>query len=237
MLNFPQQRPLLFSELRFDTPLKVAVLAPHPDDFDAIGVSMRFLHEQGHKIHVAVLTTGASGVEDGFAGAHSAAEKSAVREAEQIESCRFFGLPDEHLNFLQLWDGNDEAAGREKLRAWLLSVRPDLAFMPHGNDSNATHRRTYETFRAIAQQEKLQLWACLNKDAKTQAMRADLYMYFGEPEALWKAQLLRLHRSQHERNLNTRNMGFDERVLNMNRTAASNSGEAYAEVFELKHFD
>lgn len=40
-----------------------------PDDFDATGLSLRHLHSQGHALHVAVLATGASGVEDGFAGA------------------------------------------------------------------------------------------------------------------------------------------------------------------------
>jgi len=236
MLDFPPQRPLLFSELRFDAPLKIAVLAPHPDDFDAIAVSLRFLHEQGHEIHVAVLTTGASGVEDGFGGAHTAGEKAAVREAEQQESCRFFGLPENRLRFLRLWDGGDEAGEHEKLRAHVLGLKPDLVFLPHGNDSNATHRRTYENFRSIAQQDKLQLWACLNRDTKTLTMRADLYMHFGEKEAVWKALLLRLHRSQQERNLNTRNIGFDERVLALNRKAAEASGMPYAEVFELERF-
>jgi hypothetical protein len=35
------------------------VPAPHPDDFDAIGCTLRYLHRQGHVIHVAVLTAGA----------------------------------------------------------------------------------------------------------------------------------------------------------------------------------
>jgi hypothetical protein len=69
-------------------------------------------------------------------------------------------------------------------------------------------------------------------------MRPDLYAYFGEEEAAWKAQLLRFHRSQQERNLKTRGQGFDQRVLDVNRRAAADAGGLmpYAEVFELQAF-
>ena len=66
-------------------------------------------------------------------------------------------------------------------------------------------------------------------------MRVDLYLDFGEEDAAWKAQLLRLHRSQQERNLRERGIGFDARVLQVNRQAAAALGTPlpYAEVFEL----
>ena len=235
---FPPTRPLDFSALRFPKALRVLVLAPHPDDFDAIGVSMRFLHRQGHEIHVAVLTSGASGVEDGYRGARTDAQKAALREAEQEESCAFFGLAAGRLSFLRLWEGGTEETERERLRSYLLLKQPELVFLPHGKDSNRTHQRTYENFRSIALEEKLQLWACMNLDAKTLHMRSDLFMYFGEPDALWKAQLLHFHRSQQERNLNTRNAGFDERVLDVNKNAANRVGapQLYAEVFELEQY-
>lgn len=239
----PAQRPLLLSGLALPAPQTVVVLAPHPDDFDAVGVSMRFLQAQGHEIHLAVLTTGAGGVGDGWNGAEGPVAKTAIREAEQQASCRFFGLPTDRLAFLRLWedtDGqlHDEAADYERLRTYLLARRPGLVFLPHGNDSNRTHRRTYETFRSIATQDGLRAYACLNQDAKTLSIRPDLYMYFGEEEAAWKGELLRFHRSQHERNLKTRSCGFDERVLRVNREAAKKAGgsKRYAEVFELQRF-
>jgi hypothetical protein len=34
--------------------MTVLVLAPHPDDFDAIGVTLHHLHEQQHTLHLAV---------------------------------------------------------------------------------------------------------------------------------------------------------------------------------------
>jgi len=236
------QRPLLLSGLALPAPLTIAVLAPHPDDFDAIAVSLRHLQAQGHSIHVAVLTAGANGVEDGWNGAQGPERKAAIREAEQRASCGFFGLPMDRLVFLRLWEGGGEPARDEadyrKLRSYLRSMRPDMVFLPHGNDSNKTHRRTYETFASIVAADKLRVHACLNLDAKTVSMRADLYMYFGEEEAAWKAKLLRFHRSQQERNLKTRGHGFDQRVLEVNRGSAAKAGGPlpYAEVFELRSF-
>jgi len=239
---FPQHRPLLLPDFSLPARSSIVVLAPHPDDFDAIGVTLRHLYRQGHDIHLAVLTSGANGVEDGWQGAHGAAEKGALREAEQRASCRFFGLPMERLTFMRLWEGDDaranEQEGNESMRTYLHARTPDLVFLPHGNDSNRTHRRTYETFHAIATADGLRLHAALNLDAKTVSMRPDLYAYFGEEEAAWKAQLLRFHRSQQERNLKTRGQGFDQRVLEVNRRAATDAGGLmpYAEVFELRTF-
>lgn len=239
--------PRSLRELALPAPLDILVLAPHPDDFDAIGVSLRHLHDQGHVLHVAVLTTGASGVEDGFGGAADDSGKAALREAEQRASCALFGLPRERLEFLRLWgsgpggdaDGSGSAQPDERdlqrLGAWIAARPADLVFMPHGNDSNRTHRRTFECVCAIAARQGLDAWACLNRDAKTQQMRVDLYCEFNQAQADWKAHLLRLHRSQHERNLRTRGIGFDERVLEVNRRAAQALGlpQPYAETFEL----
>ena len=127
--------PLLLTELELPPGLRVIVLAPHPDDFDAIGVSMRHLHRAGHEIHVAVLTSGANGVEDGWNGACGAEQKAAIRQAEQLASCRFFGLAPDRLEFLRMWERSDssaESADYERLRAYLLSSKPHLAFLPHG---------------------------------------------------------------------------------------------------------
>jgi LmbE family N-acetylglucosaminyl deacetylase len=219
--------------------MTVLVLAPHPDDFDAIAITLRWLHQHGHVLHLAVLTTGASGVDDGHGGACTYDAKAALREQEQRASCRFFGLPESGLSFLRLWGvAALQAEHRERLCALLLALRPHLVFLPHGNDSNATHRRTYQSLRAIAVLEQLSLWACLNQDAKTLGMRSDLVMPFGPADAQWKAELLRHHGSQQQRNLRTRGIGFDERVLQLNRDAATAAGleQPFAEVFELERY-
>jgi LmbE family N-acetylglucosaminyl deacetylase len=230
-------------ELELSATQDIAVLAPHPDDFDAIAVSLQRLHQRGHAIHVAVLTTGANGIEDGWEGAQSDEEKAAIREAEQRASCTAFGLPLDRLSFLRLWQDDSDAArvaaDHEALRSFLLSRPWSLVFLPHGNDSNRTHRRTWESFESIALAERLKLRACLCQDAKTLGMRADLHTFFSEEEAAWKGQLLRMHRSQHERNLKSRGYGFDQRVLDINREAARRAQGAmpYAEAFELRVFD
>lgn len=238
----PATSPLLLPKLALLAKSSIVMLAPHPDDFDAIAITMRRLHSQGHEIYLAVLTSGANGVEDGWQGAYGTAEKAALREAEQRASCGFFGLPMERLVFMRLWEGGDEQrneeAGKQALRTYLHARCPDLVFLPHGNDSNRTHRRTYETFHAIATEDGLRVHACLNQDAKTASMRPDLYMYFGAEDAAWKARMLRFHLSQQERNLKSRGQGFDERVLSVNRQAAAKAGGLmpYAEVFELQAF-
>lgn len=235
---FNAPRPLRFNALPLPELLRVTVLAPHPDDFDAIGVTLSLLHGAGHRLEVAVLTAGASGVEDGYCGAYTDAEKAALREAEQRASCAYFGLPEERLAFLRLWEGGNDAADDARLRDYVERTAPQLVFLPHGNDTNRTHRRVYETFDRIARAEGWTLWALLNRDAKTTSMRIDVYTEFDETCAQWKAALLRLHASQHARNLNTRGLGFDERVLAMNRESAElvDCEQPYAECFELQRY-
>lgn len=232
----PGAGPRSLRDLQWPGPLNVLVLAPHPDDFDAVALALRHLHRQGHALHLAVLTTGASGVEDGFEGADDDAAKAALREGEQRASCALFGLPPQRLDFLRLWNGErTEAEDQERLAQWMDARPADLLFMPHGNDSNRTHRRTYESVRAVASASGLQAWACLNQDAKTLDMRVDLHFDFDAGDAQWKAALLRCHRSQQERNLRTRGKGFDERVLEVNAQAAAAlaTPRPYAEAFEL----
>ncbi|RQO37271.1 PIG-L family deacetylase [Herminiimonas sp. KBW02] len=241
MLQLPVQDPLQLAQMELPAPLTLVVLAPHPDDFDAIAVTLRYFHQRGDTIHLAVLTTGASGVEDGYADAYTADDKAALREKEQAASCAFFGLPPERLSFLRLppdEKGNPrlDEANQLSIRDYLAARQPDLVFMPHGNDSNVTHQRTYALFRAVALGEQWTVWAVLNQDAKTVAMRTDLYTPFGADDATWKAELLRLHASQHQRNLNTRAQGFDERVLAVNRRTGQGLNAEYAEAFELERY-
>lgn len=212
---------------------RVAVLAPHPDDFDAIGVTMRNLHRGGSRIELAVLTGGANGVPDGFAGARTPLEKARVREAEQRASCAFFGLPEEQLSFLRLAGDRTDL---ERVGAFLSSAHPDLIFLPHGNDTNATHRHVYALLRSVEKGAGLKATAYLNRDPKTIAMRHDVLTFFGPEEAAWKRELLRHHASQHARNLASYGHGIDERVLAVNRKVAEEAGRPgeFAEAFEIE---
>src|SRR3569833_971849 len=142
-LLLPPERPLFLNDLALPAPLVIVVLAPHPDDFDAIGVALRHLQRQGHLIHVAVMTTGVNGVEDGWNGARSAGEKAELREAEKRASCEYIGLPAERLTFLRLCGGCDADSYDFRLRDYLLARRAQLSFLPHKIVCNGTHRRTY----------------------------------------------------------------------------------------------
>ena len=235
--------PVPLQNLVISKALRVLILGPHPDDLDAIGVTARFLMENGNPLHVAVATPGASGVEDGFCSPPTAEVKAKIREGEQRASCQFLGLPETRLTFLRLEEDETGQPAQNRMnigrvREQLLSSRPALVFLPHGHDTNFGHQRAYAIFRQVALEAGYPLVAFLNRDPKTIQMRCDVYLGFGETAAAWKAELLRFHRSQHQRNLNQRGYGFDERILGVNRhSAEACSLEApYAEVFELEFF-
>ena len=230
--------PGRFDALDIPAGAVVLVLAPHPDDFDAVGVTLRHLHERGHAVHLAVATMGANGVDDADCAPPTRAAKAALREAEQRASCRFFGLREERLRFLRLpVDAGGHAAVDDanvvRVAALLTEVAPGLVFLPHGRDPNVTHQRVCAMLRAAAAG---QLTIFLNRDPKTVSMRFDVVTPYGEESAEWKGALLRHHRSQQERNLRARGQGFDERILTMDRDTAAACGlaEPYAEGFEVE---
>ena len=235
--------PLPLQSFHFPQALPLLVLAPHPDDFDAIGVTMRFFRENGNPLNVAVVASGSSGVEDSFCSPPTAEAKARLREQEQRMSCQFFGLPAECLEFLHLEEDEtgqplETQANADRLRRCFLSTRPAIVFLPHGHDTNAGHQRVYTMFRRLAHEVRYPLLALFNRDPKTIRMRCDVYMGFGEEEAAWKGRLLRFHRSQHQRNLNQRGYGMDERILIADRQSATVCPERtpYAEAFELEFF-
>lgn len=241
----PSSRPVSLPSLALPEALRLAVVAPHPDDFDAIGITLRFFKDRGDAIHAIVCHTG-SGVEDSFCSPPTLAAKQAIREQEQRDSLRFFGLPDANLVFLDLdRDPSDDdqpfdhTANLEQLAAAILPFRPDIVFLPHGNDTNSGHRKIYTMVARLLRDSNKPVTAWLVRDPKTVNLRTDIYMPFDEDAALWKAELLRFHRSQHRRNLNIRGHGFDDRILRVNRHIARHLGlvEPYAEAFELEAFN
>lgn len=240
----PAASPRSLLAISLPPALRLLVLAPHPDDFDAIGVTLRHLQEHGHRLSVAVALT-SSGVEDAYCQPPTPQAKERLREAEQRRSCAFFGLPAEALTFLNLErDAQnddqpfDNPANETLIAGVLRAAEPDLVFLPHGHDTNSGHRHVYRLFQGAAQSCRFAGCAFLNRDPKTITLRPDIYMPFGAEQADWKGRLLRFHDSQHQRNLNTRRHGFDDRILNVNRQFARDLGltDPFAEVFELEVF-
>lgn len=212
------------------------VLAPHPDDFDVVAVTLRRLADSGARITLEVLSGGASGVEDGFATGWEA--KTSAREAEQRESCALFGPPGIEPRFHRLLE---DAAGhmadveenRMRIHDILNSHLPEGVILPHGNDSNADHRRTFRWFKSWCDTRPAPPLALLVRDPKNLGMRVDLVTPYDTASAAWKGSLLRCHRSQHARNLRNRGIGFDERILAPDREAGEVLGFAAAECFEV----
>ena len=239
--RFPGPRPLRLDSWPWPASWRVAVLAPHPDDFDAAGILLRYLRRAGLDLRLLVLSSSPNGVEDSFANPPTDEAKAALREEEQRASCRFFGLPEESIEFLRLAVGSpgghllDDGNSRRTLAERLARLRPDIVLLPHGNDTNPDHRLAHAWWTRLAGENGHAAAALLIRDPKTIASRDDAYIPFGEADAEWKCELLRFHRSQHERNLRARGYGFDERILRVNRESARRLGiaEPYAESFEI----
>lgn len=220
---------------------RILVLAPHPDDFEVVAATLQFFRGIGARIDLAVLTGSANGVEDSFCSPPTDEHKARLREAEQREGCRLFGLADEHLRFLRLTEDEEghPVESEESIAAvaeHFAVVSPTIVFLPHPQDTNAGHRRTYRMFATVAERTGAAVVAFLNEDPKTVDMQPEVFLEFGEETAEWKAELLRCHRSQHQRNLNVRGYGLDERILRMNRAAAEllATDSPYAEVFAIE---
>ena len=222
--------------------MTILVLAPHPDDFDAIGVTLRFFHEEGHTVYAAVCVTG-SGFEEELKTALTVSERENIRIEEQKKSIAFFGLQKERLEFLYVRNEKDEqlaadAENRETVRRFFYETRPDIVFLPHENDSNRAHRAMYQIAESIAAEANWPIALFLHKDPKTLHMRTDFFLAFDEAEASWKRELLRFHDSQQKRNIRTRGYGLDERILQLNRQIAKKlpTHLPYAAAFELRYF-
>lgn len=235
-----KDRPADLRKIAWPEKLKLLVTAPHPDDFDAIGVTLRYLMNAGHGVQVIVAETG-SGIDKVYGAGMSAEDRRQLRVREQTDSFRFFGLPDDRFRFLKLNNAEDDqvaddAANRLFLEKLVRELKPDMLFMPHGNDTNRAHRAMYAMMKAIASRMEWPVALMLNSDVKTVGMRKDFYLAFDETEAQWKSELLRYHDSQHQRNLRDRGYGFDERVLMLNRRTAAELGigKPYAASFELE---
>jgi len=235
-------RPHSIKDGLIGSTLKLLVLGPHPDDFDAIGATLKFLFSNNNPLEVAVAYTG-SGVEDAYRPGLTLETMAQLREHEQRNSLRFFGLPENCLTFLRLEnDDSDQLVESEHNLGIMDSIvsqkAPDIIFLPHGNDTNSAHRAMYAMVRQIALRAQRPIALMLIRDPKNISMRTDLYFPFGEEEAAWKGELLRFHDTQHQRNLNSRGYGFDKRILDSNRQNAKELAlnQPYAEVFEIETY-
>ncbi len=258
-----KDRPFIWNErddvyrgkIPIPTSGRVLILGPHPDDPESVAITARLLMRSGCEIWVAIISLSPAGVEDEYARRGSrrdfssfAAGKGEIRRREQIYSAKRFGLNPDKLVFLGMEEDStlDSSQNRSSVKDQLKSVAPDLVILPMGKDPNRTHSWTYRVFREYAQdlvsQTSHPLIALYNEDPKTVEIRKDLFVFFGEESAKWKRDLLRIHDSQQQRNIHSRGMGFDDRILSLNYSSGRHlsaipSAGAYAEVFEVELFD
>jgi len=232
--------PLILDATNVPHNLKVLVLAPHPDDFDVIGITMRLFHNN-NSIFLAVLSSGASGVEDSFCECDDLSVKASIREEEQLNSCKYFGLRTEDVEFMRLEEDDfghllSNCNNIDKIKLVLLDNTPDIICLPHGNDKNIDHQITHRMLHEILKECDSPIITLLNRSPDTISMQHDLYIVFDDNDAEWKSNLLLFHHSQHMRNLHLRKYGFDERILNINKYIARKylNIDKYAEVFEIE---
>lgn len=236
--------PILWSQLKWPPARRIVVLAPHPDDFDTVAVTLRRFDDAGHAVFLLVLLPGHGGVENTFPNATSLKAKSAIREAEQRASCRLFGLPESRLFFLdnpenKAGDPIESSPGNDQIHRRLRHLAPDIIILPHGNDTNAGHRWGYALFRAFAESAAHPVTGLLFHDPKTIQMTQHLLVPFDGETAQWKRTLLCCHETQQQRNLANRGYGFDERILRDNRESAGHPlvSAPFAETFEIAYWE
>jgi len=249
---------VLTKKVRLPTQGKVLVLGPHPDDPESVAITCRLLMHSGCDIWYTVASMSPSGVEDEYAqkwqknDSISLQEKKIeIRRREQTTATEMFGLTPDRLTFLGIEENKelDSPDNLARMRHHVESMAPDIVIMPMGKDPNQTHAWVYQVFRECAKDLTLKkekpVIALYNEDPKTMEMRNDLFVLFGEESADWKRGLLRAHPSQQQRNIHSRGMGFDERILRMNHLSyrslqemlpPADGSAKYAEVFEIELF-
>ena len=155
----------------------------------------------------------------------------------------FFGLPQKALHVIRLREDaqgyiKDCPENAQRVHNLIDACTPDVIFLPHPNDTNPDHRRTYRFATEAIIRLKKPLAVFQIRDPKTTEIKINMATPFGEKDAEWKGTLLRCHASQHMRNLNTRGHGFDDRILDINQELAKSLkvDDVYTEAFEFQTF-
>jgi LmbE family N-acetylglucosaminyl deacetylase len=239
-----QTAPVSLEDCSFSSSLRLLVLAPHPDDFDAIAVMLKYFQANGNPIFLLVLTGGSSGVKDSFLTRPTQQNKANIRETEQINALEFFRFPLTHVRFLRLPEDEQgdmilDNGCRKTVGKRFEEFDPDMMALPYGEDSNPSHQRTFALACQLAKLASKPVLAFYNQDPKTVGIRLDAYIAFDQGNSLWKREMLRFHQSQQTRNLQTRGHGFDDRILKVNAAIAKQLKVdlAYAEGFQVELFE
>ncbi|HUU28556.1 MAG TPA: PIG-L family deacetylase [archaeon] len=246
----------------------VLALAPHPDDPDAVAVALRSFASGGCRVRYVIVCTSPSGVTDSFALKHARERgrlpvedleryKRELRQEEQRESASLAGFVESVPRFLSLEETErgsliESETNAQAIEEVLAANDPDIVLLPYGEDTNLDHALTFRYFRKgalkLAGKRGRPVLGLYNRDPKTVRITERLAVPFNNEIACWKARLLVTHGSQHERNLEQRGCGFDQRILAVNRESwreacrslendlknVCPSDVAYAETFQVE---
>ena len=144
--------PVSLKDFPLSSSLKLLVLAPHPDDFDAIAVMLKYFQENSNEILLLVLTGASSGVNDSFLERPTRQNKEDIRQHEQKKALEFFRFPRSQVRFLRLpEDVNGDLLLDEGCRnivgKHFREFNPDMITLPFGKDTNESHQRTFTLAR------------------------------------------------------------------------------------------
>ena len=118
--------------------MNILAFGAHPDDVEFLcaGTLLKY-HQQGHKIFIALTTSGNTGSNE----TASKEETAAMREAEQLEAAKYL---DAEVMFLRYEDESlfDTAETRRAVLTAIRWANPDVIFTHHPEDHSTDHNIT-----------------------------------------------------------------------------------------------
>lgn len=191
--------------------MNIVVIAPHPDD-EAIGCGGTVIKhiKEGDRAAVLFVTSGDAGGDP------------AVREAEARAAGQVLGVSEQY--FMQAPEGfRVSAAISVRIREIIEWEKPAIVYLPHGNENDTNHRRTFLAARRALRDFKGQVYGF---EVWTPVQRPGKYVNI-DNEYRRKVKAIEQYKSQVEA------VDYVDLTLSLNRYrgAASRYGK-YCESFE-----
>lgn len=160
--------------------MNILAISPHPDDLEygCAGTLMKFA-EKGHKIHLLIVTGGEQG------GEAEIRKKEQKRVAQYLKAELYWGSfsdTDIPLNKSLI----------DSIEKFILSIKPDITFVPAFNDTHQDHRKVSQATTTAARYLKNVLfYECPTTTEFTPTIFENIEDVLEE-----KMQILTLHESQ-----------------------------------------
>ena len=230
-----------------ETPQRVLVVVPHPDDAEFwCGGTVAKWTGDGALVRYVVCTDGGNGAAGPGVGSH---ELAAVRRVEQAEAAQILGVRE--LVSLEHRDGGleDTSEFRKELVRQVRQLRPDVVLCPEPYRKNLAWHRDHRiagqvTLDAVFPYARDHLhFEELWRDEGLEPHKTGTVLFWGAEAADTvidiagtidtKMRAVRVHRSQ----LNGRTETELEEFVKANaREAAGDSGDRFAEAFRKQSF-